>query len=541
MESRTAIRSLLTLLLVAALLLAGCSSGGVTGPPRRTTTAQQPTPAPAPAPAPARQTAPAPAPAPARLTAQDSTGARPSAGGRCGSSVASQMYPAQGAVRLDVQAPPQVALNAPFEFTIRATNVSDVMVSEVVVKERLPGNFRLQGSNPPASATDGQLIWALGSLDPKASREMKVMGMATSAECLRHCATVDFVVPTCSNIEVVEPKLALTKTAPAEVLLCDPIPVSFVVTNSGTGDIQGVRVLDTLPPGLETADGKNQIAVDAGTLAAGQSKKFAVNLKAARTGTYINRAVATSASGLKAEAETRTIVHQPVLAITKTGPERLFLGRPLTYQITVTNKGDAPAVNTVVEDTLPAGVRQVQASTGGTVSGGKVVWQVGTLAINASRTLSVTYTPATAEPQVNTVTAVAACADAVTASARTSVEGIAAVLLEVVDISDPIEVGGQETYVITATNQGSATDHNVQITCVLEDAQEYVSSDGPTRATAEGRTIRFAPLGTLPAKQKATWRVVVKALRAGDIRFSVTMNTQELGRPVEETEATRQY
>ena len=120
-------------------------------------------------------------------------------------------------------------------------------------------------------------------------------------------------------------------------------------------------------------------------------------------------------------------------------------------------------------------------------------------------------------------------------------EGIAAVLLEVVDISDPIEVGGQETYVITATNQGSALDHNVQITCVLEDAQEYVSSDGPTRATVEGRTIRFAPLGTLPAKQKATWRVVVKALRAGDIRFSVTMNTQELGRPVEETEATRQY
>jgi len=451
------------------------------------------------------------------------------------------MYPAQGAVRLDVQAPPQVALNAPFEFTIRATNVSDVMVSEVVVKERLPGNFRVQGSNPPASATDGQLIWALGSLDPKASRELRVTGMATSAECLTHCATVDFVVPTCANIEVVEPKLTLTKTAPAEVILCDPIPVSFVVTNSGTGDIQGVRVMDTLPPGLETADGKNQIAVDAGTLAAGQSKKFSVNLKAARTGTYINRAVATSASGLKAEAETRTIVHQPVLAITKTGPERLFLGRPLTYQITVTNKGDAPAVNTTVEDTLPAGVRGVQASTGGTVSGSKVVWQLGTLAINASRTLSVTYTPTTAEPQVNTATAVAACADAVTASARTSVEGIAAVLLEVVDISDPIEVGAQETYVITATNQGSATDNNVQITCVLEDAQEYVSSDGPTRATVEGRTIRFAPLGVLPAKQKATWRVVVKALRAGDIRFSVTMNTQELGRPVEETEATRQY
>jgi len=56
-----------------------------------------------------------------------------------------------------------------------------------------------------------------------------------------------------------------------------------------------------------------------------------------------------------------------------------------------------------------------------------------------------------------------------------------------------------------------------------------------------GQTIRFAPLATLPAKQKATWRLVVKALTAGDIRITVIMNTQELGRPVQETEATRQY
>jgi len=234
-------------------------------------------------------------------------------------------------------------------------------------------------------------------------------------------------------------------------------------------------------------------------------------------------------------------VHQPVLAITKTGPDRLFLGRPGTYQITVTNKGDAPAVDTIVEDTIPEGVQGVKASSGGSLSGSKIVWQLGTLAINASKTVSVTYTPSKGGTYTNVASAAAVCADAVTATVRTGVEGIAAVLLEVVDVEDPIEVGAQETYIVTATNQGSAPDHNVQITCVLEDAQEYVSSDGPTRATAEGRTIRFAPLSVLPVGQKATWKVVVRALQAGDIRFQTIMNTQELGRSVEETEATRQY
>lgn len=546
MASRRGVHWILALCAVAVLLVAGCGSSGSSSrtsypvhpaatssssaAQTRTTAATTTAPAPAPAPAPAAATV---APPPARTTT--------AASNQCGSSVASRTYPAQGAVRLDVRAPSQVPMNTPFEYTIQVNNISDVVVGDVVVTERLPRNFRFERADPPASPRDGTLVWALGGMDPKTTVNLKIVGMAITSDCLMHCSTVDFVIPTCINIEVVEPKLVLTKTAPPAVVLCDPIPVNFVVTNSGTGDIPGVTVLDNLPPGLQTADGKTQISLDAGTLSAGQSKKYAVNLKAARTGEYINRAIATSSSGLKAEATTRTIVHQPVLAITKTGPERLFLGRPGTYQITVTNKGDAPAVDTIVEDTIPEGVQGVKASSGGSLSGSKIVWQLGTLAINASKTVSVTYTPSKGGTYTNVASAAAVCADAVTATVRTGVEGIAAVLLEVVDVEDPIEVGAQETYLITATNQGSAPDHNVQITCVLENAQEYVSSDGPTRATVEGRTVRFAPLNILPVGQKATWKVVVRALQEGDIRFQVIMNTQELGRSVEETEATRQY
>ena len=51
----------------------------------------------------------------------------------------------------------------------------------------------------------------------------------------------------------------------------------------------------------------------------------------------------------------------------------------------------------------------------------------------------------------------------------------------------------------------------------------------------------FQPLATLAPKAKATWRVKVKSVGGGDVRFRVSMTSDQLGRPVEETEATNFY
>ena len=52
----------------------------------------------------------------------------------------------------------------------------------------------------------------------------------------------------------------------------------------------------------------------------------------------------------------------------------------------------------------------------------------------------------------NTAAAKGVCAEAA-ASCETKVEGIPAILLEVIDLEDPIEVGAQTTYEIKVTNQ----------------------------------------------------------------------------------------
>lgn len=521
----------ITLSAAVALLPGGCRSSGTSEAAVREAAVQ-----PAPGSAQASPSEPAPG------SASPSTSTRTSAAStRCGECVSSRIYPSGGVVRLDMQMPREVTAGAAFDHTLKVTNLTDTIVTDVVVTERLPKNYKFQRSDPSAKADETKLVWTLDSMDPKAVQLITVSGVATSADCLTHCATVTFQVPACASAEIIEPKLALTKTAPREVTLCDPFPVKFVVSNNGTGSVQGVKVQDTLPAGLTTADGRREVLFDAGTLAAGQSKEQTIQLKASKTGEYVNKAVATSASGMKAEAATTTTVRQPVLAITKSGPEKQYAGRPLTYKITVTNKGDSAAVNTVVEDTIPQGIPAVQASAGGTVSGSKVVWQLGTLAPNASRELTVSYTASQIGTLSNTATARAVCADQVTASATTAIQGIAAVLLEVVDTMDPVEIGSQTTYIITATNQGSIPSTDIEIVATLEEAQEFVSADGATSPTVQGRTIKFAPLGSLAARQKAAWRVVVKAAKPGDVRFTVAMNTAELGRPVDETEATQQY
>lgn len=451
-------------------------------------------------------------------------------------------YSADNAIRLDRLAPAEVPLNVPFDYTLKVTNVAQTPLHDVVVLEHLPKHFRLRSSDPEAETADGNLRWTVGWLDPKASREIRVSGVATTADNVKPRATVTFAAPpVCADIAVVEPKLTLTTTASREVLVCDPIELQFVVTNDGTGVAEGVQIVDRLPAGLWTTQDKTELVLNVGTLAPGQSRQLAGSLKAAATGEYVTKAVATANGGLKAEATTTTIVRQPVLAIAKTGPARRYIGRPATYEITVANEGDAPAANTIVEDTIPQGAQGVRTSPPGTVSGSKVVWQLGTLAVNASKKVSITYALTGAGSLAQAATATAVCANTVTAKAETTVYGIAAVLLEVIDTDDPVQVGGQTTYMITATNQGSSPSTNVQIAVAVEDAEEIVAASGPTDVTIEGNTARSAPLAALAPKAKATWQVTVKALKEGDVRFRATMTTAELGRNVEETEATQLY
>jgi uncharacterized repeat protein (TIGR01451 family) len=445
-------------------------------------------------------------------------------------------------VLLEKTVPAEVPVGSPFSYQYRVVNQTPCDVRDVVITDSVSANFKENASDPkPAAVADGVATWKLAEIPAGQSATINVKGTASEEGMVKSCGWLTYTAPLCESIKVVKPALQIVKTLPPDVGLCDPIPATFSVRNSGSSVLTGVKVSDTLPAGLKTKDGQTSLAFDAGTLAPGASREFRAELMATQIGKYDNTANATCLQNVNASAKASVTVRAPVLALSCDAPAERFAGRPIEICLSVANTGNGAAANAMVDLVLPPGVEIQSATGGGMASAGRVLWRFPSIAAGSSNKVCVTVVM----QQVGTVSATgmarAACAKDATSSCTTRVLGIPAVLLEVVDIEDPIEVGKNETYVVDVTNQGSAPATNVRLTFKLEEAQEFVSGAGPTAVTANGRTITTGAVGSIPPKGKATYRITVKALKAGDVRFSTSLLTDQINRPVDETESTNQY
>ena len=92
-----------------------------------------------------------------------------------------------------------------------------------------------------------------------------------------------------------------------------------------------------------------------------------------------------------------------------------------------------------------------------------------------------------------------------------------------------------------SSNQGSAIATNIRMLVTLEDSMTFVNSGGVTTGNIDGKLITFEPLATLAPKAVATYTVTVRAKSEGDVRFKATLTSDQLKRPVEETESTNFY
>ncbi len=463
-----------------------------------------------------------------------------------GMTAVSMAYPtgeeATSAIRLEHLMPETVRANGEFEAMIRVTNLTNTTLQNVVVNSSGMENFNLLGSSPSMVPTANGGQWAIGEIAPRSTETIRLDGRAGAAGSIGNCLGVSYNNTLCASAPVVEPQLQLAKMAPSRVTACDNIELQYEVMNPGSGVAENVRISDTLPNGWTTTDGQRTVSIAVGDLAPGQRKKYGVSIANGSTGTFRSPARAAATGDLNANAsETTTVVVKPELMISTDCPEKRFLGRNITSTVTVGNTGDAAADNTIVRANISNGAQVVRASDGGTISGSTVTWNLGSMSADAKRELTVTSKPSGLGTYRLTANIDGECADPKQDMCETRIEGIPAILLEVVDVSDPIEVGGTVQYVITVTNQGSANDSNIRIRCELPQQMSFVSGAGTTAASARGRTVTLAPVATLAPKAKAQWTLTIKAEASGDTRFGVSMTSDQLTSPVEETEATNLY
>ena len=231
----------------------------------------------------------------------------------------------------------------------------------------------------------------------------------------------------------------------------------------------------------------------------------------------------------------------PVLTLTCDAPAEGLAGRPVEVCLTLRNVGDAPEPQATVTLPIPEGARHVGATEGSVSAPDQLTWKIPNLASNTPYPLCAVFTLRQPGSMSFAATAGGHLSEVVHASCSTRIAGIAAILLEVVDLEDPIEVGQQATYDIKVTNQGSAPGTNIRMVCTLPASQEFVSGTGATTLSAQVGTITMDPVPTLAPKEAASWRVRVKALTAADAHFKVELRSDQFEEPIHEDESTQQY
>ena len=432
----------------------------------------------------------------------------------------------------------------PREATLGGEFASDLNITaqacagNVIVLDKVPDNATYVRSEPAATVEGSQLTWKIGDMDAGQVINAKIWFKATKEGTIVNCATVSADPRVCGATRVVNPAIQLTKSEPKDVIACDPIPVTLVVKNSGSSQLTGVKVSDSLPTGL-SSDGKSSLVFDAGTLAPGESKEFKFNATAAGPGNFVNAASVTSDQGVTAKASASTVVHQPVLAISCKAKDQQYMGRSFDVCFTVSNSGDIAAAGTQVMVPVPTGLTFKSATAGGRLSGNNLVWDMDSLAMKTPQELCATFTSATAGTFVFNASAKGACAKQVSTSCETKVIGISALLLEKSDNPDPIQVGETTTYTVKVTNQGTAADTAVKI--VVEFPAEIDPVSASNGGVVNGKTVTFPAYPSLAPKQAFEYTIVAKGAKLGDARVKFIRTSDGIPAPTTAEESTRVY
>lgn len=436
-------------------------------------------------------------------------------------------------------APELVLVGHPYSYSYTVSNMTPATLENVIVMDRVTSNFIPTDSDPAASSmASGKATWNLGAMAPNESKTIIVRGTSAEEGVVTTCGWASYNPVLCQDIHIVKASIALTKSEPPEVLICDPIPITLTVKNTGSSQLTRVHVIDTLPTGM-TAAGKSLMTFDTSALAPGESTNFEYAATATNTGTMVNRAKVTCTEGVTAEASASTKVRQPILAISCKATDREYVGREFDVNYTVSDLGDAAAAGSRLEVTVPAGLDIVSAGTG-QAGDGKIDYDLGTLDTNYPQTVTATFSSVAPGKFDFTGSASGTCASVTSTICETKVIGLPATHLEKSGNPNPLAIGGITTYTVTVTNQGSADDSNLAISIIVGTNLAPVGSD-QTNATIKGQRVTFRAIPTLGAKESVTYTVRARGVSAGVAETRFILSSDSVTKPIMAEESTTVY
>jgi uncharacterized repeat protein (TIGR01451 family) len=410
-----------------------------------------------------------------------------------------------------------------------------------MITDTVPSEARFVSSEPGAMVSGNKLSWRIEEMACGDCEVIKYELEPKAEGCLIGCVSIIAIPQTCVGTFVGQAKLEIEKHCSCHTIqLGDSCHYDIVVRNVGTTVARNVVVTDTLPDHVQHSSGDQVLVWELGDLGCNECVNIPLTVCLVERGEFRNVVTATADNAEKVAAKADCLCVKPMIDIVKSGAEKQFIGKSVDYSIVVKNPGDVELTGLVITDYAPRGTCIVDAP-GACVSGNRATWQLDSLAPGASETFVISLCTSCCGTYCNKVvveTCEGVCDESCVCTEWT---GHPALLIEVVDTCDPLLEGECTCYRIRIVNQGTATDHNVQVIARFPAELSPESACGATAGSVDGKTVTFAPYDELCPRQCIEYLIKAKAMQAGDGRLKVELHSDTLAEPVIEEESTHVY
>ena len=439
-------------------------------------------------------------------------------------------------------------------FQIQVTNAGGAQATNVDLTDLLPAGLTATANNGTFSqgaynATTG--LWTIGTLDNGATATLTLQGIVDvgqSGMTITNVTTAaagdqpdpntagddleaEVVVNAFADLVTVK-ELTSGNSTPDEG---ETVTFEITVTNDGEAQATNVSLTDLLPAGLTfTASNVTQGTYNAmsglfdigtlnrdasatltlaGTVDAGQGGNTITNMTTAAVGDQTD--LSTVGDDLEEEVVVNNVADLVTVKELTSGNSTPNEGATVTFEITVTNNGEAQATNVSLTDLLPAGLTATGFN--GTVTQGSYnpdsgLFTIGTIDRGASVTLTLQGIVDVGQGG-NTITNVTTAAagdqtDPSTAGDDLEAEVVVNAFADLVTVkeltsgSNTPDEGETVTFEITVTNDGEAQATNVSLTDLLPAGLTFTASN-VTQGTYNAMSGLF-DIGTLNRDASAT-------------------------------------
>lgn len=428
-------------------------------------------------------------------------------------------------LQVEVVGPKSVTVGRPATYTVSVRNPGQEAATGVEIRVQVPEWIEAptmqagQGevSRPASqegSPVTGTIVWLIPEVAAGARVDLALQLVPRENRVFELGLDWSMQPPSvAATVAVQQPQLQLSVAGPKDARYGENVTLLITVANPGTGDAENVAV--RLTTGANAPEN-----IPVGTVPAGQQKQIEVQMAANQAGAIAITSDATADGDIRAETATELLVRRAELQLAVTSPAKAYTGSPVTYQVRLSNSGNAAADDTTVSVTLPVGAKLEAGTEGSQSTDNGLVWRVGSLPPGIERVFEIQCEVTAAGENRLEAKATAASGISLAEAAVTEVQALSDLKLSVTEPTGARRVGEEVAYEVVIANRGSKAAEDIHVLVQFSDGIEPVAADGSTAELAEGQVV-FQPIDRLGPGQKTVLKVRARAERSGNHRFRV--------------------